>query len=231
MLTCPPGHGPPPGHFSSLLCLAHGTAHAAFPGQPHLRGLFYHHRRDRLALDGHPHDLAGSHAEPLHAPHRLLAAVARVAPAGERPQPRAGDDLVVPPGPPPLLAPELAAADDDDVAKLASDGRAHEGKGLEAGVLAGRRLAAEHDGPPCPRVQGHVEPPGAGDHGAGKAEVPQADVVAGHRGDTTRREGCGAEDVDQGVQQEGRVPGRGRDGRQPLDAHVGEGRSRRRRGD
>ncbi len=73
-------------------------------------------------------------------------------------------------------------------------------------------------------VQRHVEPTGAGDHGAGEAEVFEADVVACHGGNTARGQRRCAEDIDEGIEQEGWVPGRGRDGRQLLDAHVREGR-------
>lgn len=61
---------------ASRIPSAHSCAVAARPALPSLlRYLLYNHSRDRLALYSHPHNLAGSHAKPLHRPDRLFTPV------------------------------------------------------------------------------------------------------------------------------------------------------------
>jgi len=71
-------------------------------------------------------------------------------------------------------------------------------KGLDAAVL-GRRVVAEDQDAARGRVQQHVEPAVARDHGAGAQQPRHGDVAAGHRRRSRRCERQRADHVDQRV--------------------------------
>ena len=100
------------------------------------------------------------------------------------------------------------ALDPDHVAVAARRGRLHKIEGVEARVPAVNLVLAGKDNDVTGGAEEHaVEHAVGGNHGAGEAHVAHGDVGAGHAADAAEGEGQGAQDVDDGVDEEGRVVG------------------------